>query len=105
MKVASPSQKFKSKFSFVAAAKIKESIPQNSSKEVAFVGRSNVGKSSLINALTVGGIARVSDKPGKTQSINFFQYDNTDKFLVDLPGYGFAFGKEEVVEDWNKLVG
>jgi len=89
----------------VAAATAKESLPARLGREVAFVGRSNVGKSSLINSLTLGGLARVSDRPGHTRSVNFFEFaHDSGKYLVDLPGYGFAYAKEDVVEDWNKLV-
>jgi ribosome biogenesis GTP-binding protein YsxC/EngB len=72
--------------------------------EVAFAGRSNVGKSSLLNSLiNSGGKARVGDKPGLTQSINFYKV--ADYFcFVDLPGYGFAFANDEKSQQWNELV-
>jgi len=95
---------FEGKCHFAAAAIVKESFPIKSLREVAFIGRSNVGKSSLLNALTNGGMARVSEKPGKTQSINFFEYEHSKKFLVDMPGYGFAYAKDEKVKNWNELV-
>lgn len=68
------------------------------------LGRSNVGKSSLLNALTrQWGVVRTSDKPGLTQTINFFKL-GTKLSLVDLPGYGFAYAKEEVKDAWEELV-
>ncbi|KAL2629806.1 hypothetical protein R1flu_014492 [Riccia fluitans] len=95
---------FKQKLTFIAAAKIASSFPPTRYAEIAFAGRSNVGKSSLINALTrQWGVARTSDKPGLTQAINFFSLGN-ELCLVDLPGYGFAFAKDHVREDWEELV-
>lgn len=95
---------FRNKLQFFAAAKISSSFPPADLPEIAFAGRSNVGKSSLINALTRRwGVVRTSDKPGFTQTINFFKLGS--KFcLVDLPGYGFAYAKEEVKESWEELV-
>ena len=75
---------------FVAGAANTDAIPPPSLPEMAFVGRSNVGKSSLINALTGrGSLARTSNTPGATKQINFFRLGNACN-LVDLPGYGFA---------------
>ena len=71
--------------------------------EVAFCGRSNVGKSSLINAITLSAAARSSDTPGKTKSLNFYDIDSRLR-VVDLPGYGFAFADESMVETWNRLM-
>lgn len=74
---------------FLVSSSNKENWPNKHAKEVCFIGRSNVGKSSLINAITkINGIARVSNTPGRTRLLNFFQEDNM--ILVDLPGYGFA---------------
>lgn len=95
---------FTHKLVFAAAAKQASSLPQLNLPEVAFLGRSNVGKSSLLNALTRRwGVAWTSDKPGFTQSINFFTL-KSKLCLVDLPGYGFAFAKEEVKTAWEELV-
>lgn len=83
---------------------IKESdIPINNLKEVAFIGRSNVGKSSLINAITNSKIAIVSKTPGRTKQINFFQVG--DKLtIVDMPGYGYAKAGKKEVKNWNDLI-
>src|SRR5687767_13800424 len=83
--------------------------PVSGLRQVAFAGRSNVGKSSLINRLlgrTRTPIARVSQTPGKTQEINFFHVrsDMGDFALVDLPGYGFATAPAEVRERWKGLI-
>ncbi|MBC6407737.1 MAG: YihA family ribosome biogenesis GTP-binding protein [Rhodobacteraceae bacterium] len=79
-------------------------IPPGDRIEVCFAGRSNVGKSSLINALTGrNGLARASNTPGRTQEINFFT-QNESHYLVDLPGYGFADAPLPVVEKWQRLL-
>lgn len=78
-------------------------LPPADRTEVCFAGRSNVGKSSLINALTGRkGIARASNTPGRTQEINFFTL--ADRYLVDLPGYGFANAPVAVVQKWQDLL-
>jgi GTP-binding protein len=79
-------------------------LPPADRIEVCFAGRSNVGKSSLINALTGRkGLARASNTPGRTQEINFFTTDESH-YLVDLPGYGFANAPLPVVEKWQRLL-
>ena len=79
-------------------------LPPSDRIEVCFAGRSNVGKSSLINALTGRkGLARASNTPGRTQEINFFTVGE-DHYLVDLPGYGYANAPVAVVEKWQKLL-
>ncbi len=89
---------------FLKAAYLPSQIPELPYSEVALVGRSNVGKSSLLNTLAMNSrLAKVSSKPGKTRSINFFLVDN--KFvLVDLPGYGFAKASEKEKSRWANLV-
>ncbi|EIE84874.1 hypothetical protein RO3G_09584 [Rhizopus delemar RA 99-880] len=89
--------------SFFAGAKVHTSIPPESLEEIAFVGRSNVGKSSLLNSLAETTIVRTSDKPGLTQQLNFF---NVGKLfhMVDMPGYGFAFADEAERAKWRELV-
>lgn len=95
---------FRNKLAFFAAAKVSSSFPAPDLPEIAFAGRSNVGKSSLLNSLTrQWGVVRTSDKPGLTQTINFFNL-GSKLCLVDLPGYGFAYAKEEVKESWEELV-
>jgi len=89
---------------FVAAAATLDRLPPVKLPEVAFAGRSNVGKSSLINALTGrNGLARTSNTPGRTQQINFFDLGGR-LLLVDLPGYGFAEAPKTVVAQWSDLV-
>ncbi|NVK13128.1 MAG: YihA family ribosome biogenesis GTP-binding protein [Rhodobacteraceae bacterium] len=79
-------------------------LPDADRVEVCFAGRSNVGKSSLINALTgTKGIARASNTPGRAQEINFFT-QGPELYLVDLPGYGYANAPLKVVEQWQKLL-
>lgn len=80
-----------------------DGLPAGDRREICFAGRSNVGKSSLINALTGHTIARASNTPGRTQEINFFT-QGPDLYLVDLPGYGFANAPLAVVEKWQRLL-
>jgi GTP-binding protein len=82
-----------------------EFLPQADRVEVAFAGRSNVGKSSLINALVrQSGLARTSNTPGRTQELNFFWAEDVSLYLVDMPGYGFAKAPKDKVEAWTALV-
>ena len=87
---------------FVAAAANEDALPPESLPEVAFIGRSNVGKSSLLNAL-VGhkALARVSDTPGRTRQIVFFALKRL--MLVDLPGYGFAAASKAEIKRWSRV--
>lgn len=83
---------------------ITSTLPENTLPEFAFAGKSNVGKSSLINAfMNRKSLARVSEKPGKTQTINFYNI-NGEFYLVDLPGYGFANVSEETKAKWGKMI-
>ena len=81
-----------------------DGLPPDDRIEICFAGRSNVGKSSLINALTGRkGLARASNTPGRTQEINFFTLGDS-RYLVDLPGYGFANAPVDVVAKWQRLL-
>ena len=89
---------------FVKGVVAMEDLPAPDRLEVCFAGRSNVGKSSLINALTgTKGLARASNTPGRTQEINFFT-QGPELYLVDLPGYGYANAPLKVVEKWQRLL-
>jgi GTP-binding protein len=95
---------FAREWRFVSGAGSLESLPPPGGIEIAFAGRSNVGKSSLINALTSRkALARVSDTPGRTREINFFE-SGASLMLVDLPGYGYARAPREKVQAWTELV-
>lgn len=83
---------------------ITSKLPANIYPEVAFAGKSNVGKSSLINALmNRKSLARTSAQPGKTQTINFYNVNNA-VYFVDLPGYGYARANEEIKAKWGKMI-
>ena len=97
---------FARRVEFLLSAPQLKFLPEPTAPEIAFAGRSNVGKSSLLNALTGRkAIARASVTPGRTQELNFFEVgDPTAIRLVDMPGYGFAKAPPKVVETWKKLV-
>jgi GTP-binding protein len=89
---------------FVAGAAVETALPLDGLPEIAFAGRSNVGKSSLVNALTGRTtLARVSHRPGRTQQLNFFSLGGR-LMLVDLPGYGFAEVSKSDVAAWTSLI-
>ncbi|MFA6849461.1 MAG: ribosome biogenesis GTP-binding protein YihA/YsxC [Selenomonadaceae bacterium] len=98
---------------YIASAVRKDQYPELKRKEIVFMGRSNVGKSSLINSLTrVRNLARVSGQPGKTQTINFYDLgvkidgieERQDFYFVDLPGYGYARTGKESRKRWAKFI-
>ncbi len=91
------------KVQFVKSAVYPEDYPPPDKPEVAVVGRSNVGKSSLINAIFKRNIARVSSSPGKTRLINFFLL-NDKIYFVDLPGYGYAAVSKAEREKWKRMI-
>ena len=94
---------------FVTSAADPRQFPPPGAPEIAFVGRSNVGKSSLINSLVGNKIAKTSNTPGRTQTINFFQVrrpgkPHPDFVFADLPGYGFARVPKEITAQWAKFI-
>ena len=92
------------KMIFVTSAVTPKQYPPTDLPEVAIVGRSNVGKSSLLNMLCDHkGLARVSKTPGRTQLVNFFEIDNRAR-LVDLPGYGYADVPEKIQSSWDQMM-
>lgn len=97
---------FSGRVEFLLSAPQLKFLPEPTVPEIAFCGRSNVGKSSLLNALTGRkAIARASVTPGRTQELNFFEVGDPTLFrLVDMPGYGFAKAPVKVVERWRQLI-
>jgi GTP-binding protein len=97
---------FSGRVEFLKSAPSLNFLPDPEEPEIAFAGRSNVGKSSLINAVTGRkSIARASVTPGRTQELNFFEVGEPTKLrLVDMPGYGYAKAPLKVVENWRRLI-
>lgn len=95
---------FQNKTEFMLGVASLEQLPLTDLSEVAFAGRSNVGKSSIINAITKQkGLAKTSNTPGRTQQLNYFSVNN-EIIMVDLPGYGYAQAPEKLVKQWQKLI-
>ena len=97
---------FAGRVEFLLSAPSLKFLPEPEAAEIAFAGRSNVGKSSLLNAVTGRkSIARASVTPGRTQELNFFEVGEPTKLrLVDMPGYGYAKAPLKVVENWRRLI-
>jgi len=103
--VAAGDALFAKDWRFVLGAPTLDALPPADRPEIAFAGRSNVGKSSLLNALmNQHGLARTSNTPGRTQELNFFRTSEALLYLVDMPGYGFAEAPKARVDAWNKLL-
>lgn len=103
-RVSRGQQLFRKEVTFLRGVTRMEDLPPSTVNEVAFVGRSNVGKSSLLNALTKRkSLARTSKTPGCTRQLNFFTVNETLR-IVDLPGYGYAKAAKTEVKGWNQLI-
>ncbi|MBV2167936.1 MAG: ribosome biogenesis GTP-binding protein YihA/YsxC [Bdellovibrio sp.] len=88
---------------FIKSAVLAKDYPLNKLAEVAIAGRSNAGKSSFINALAKGKVAKVSSTPGKTRLLNFFNMEDS-YVLVDMPGYGFAARSGDEMTEWHQMI-
>jgi GTP-binding protein len=95
---------FRRPWHFLKSVPDLDGLPEAERPEICFAGRSNVGKSSLINKLVGRALARTSNTPGRTQELNFYAAPAISLFLVDLPGYGFAAAPKERVAAWTRLV-
>ncbi len=96
---------FSQSVKFIAGSNSMNSLPEETVSEIAFSGRSNVGKSSLINSITgTKFTARTSQNPGRTQQLNFFEVGNCQIRLVDFPGFGYAKASKSSIQKWNNLI-
>ena len=103
--IAAGEELFRRPFTFLKSVPTLDWLTVADRPEIAFAGRSNVGKSSLINALVrEKGLARTSNTPGRTQELNYFETTITPFYLVDMPGYGFADAPKEKVVAWTEFV-
>jgi len=103
--IAAGDQLFERRWQLLKSLPALEFLPSADRPEIAFAGRSNVGKSSLINALVrQGGLARTSNTPGRTQELNYFKSDGDPFYIVDMPGYGYARAPVDKVAAWGALV-
>lgn len=103
--LAAGDQLFERRWQLLKSVPALEFLPAADRTEIAFAGRSNVGKSSLINALTrQNGLCRTSNTPGRTQELNYFESPGDPLYIVDMPGYGYAKAPVEKVAAWGELV-
>lgn len=103
--IADGEQLFEQPWHFVKGVVDLDGLPDDQWPEVAFAGRSNVGKSSLINAVVrQNGLARTSNTPGRTQELNYFAPESSGFHIVDLPGYGFAKAPKDKVARWTEFI-
>lgn len=105
LELAAGERLFARQWVFVRGVPSLDVLPPADRPEIAFAGRSNVGKSSLINTIVrQKALARTSNTPGRTQELNFFAVDGVSCYLVDMPGYGYAKAPKDKVEAWTRLV-
>ncbi|MBY0316181.1 MAG: ribosome biogenesis GTP-binding protein YihA/YsxC [Bdellovibrionales bacterium] len=92
-----------SKLTFIKSAVDIHDFPEDNQSEILFAGRSNAGKSSLINTIAQGKVAKVSSTPGKTRHLNIFEHREGYR-IIDMPGYGYAIRSKDEVDSWKKMI-